>query len=133
MTDTTEERPNRRQIAKAKTTARVLEAARTLFARDGFQKATIRAIANEAGMSTGAVFASFENKDALYFAAHGHDPITPEEGVILLAALRIAKPWVDAGFDEATRTKIPEGEAALATIDAALAMFPQPETEPCNT
>jgi hypothetical protein len=31
-------------------------------------------------MSTGAVFASFDDKDALYVAAMGHKPITPEQG-----------------------------------------------------
>ena len=55
-------RVNRRQVAKARTRVKVLEAARTLFAERGYDAATIRDIAKGAGMSTGAVFANFQDK-----------------------------------------------------------------------
>ena len=61
-------RLNRRQAAKVKTRGKVLEAARTLFAERGYDAATIRDIAKGAGMSTGAVFANFQDKSELFEA-----------------------------------------------------------------
>lgn len=82
MTDAAETpRLNRRQQAKAVTRQKVLDAARALFAAEGgYEAATIRSIAKAAGMSTGAVFASFDDKIALYREIYGHPPITPEVG-----------------------------------------------------
>lgn len=63
-------RLNKRQLAKAATRQKVLDAARKLWATPGsYERGTIRAIAREAGMSTGAIFANFEDKAALYAAA----------------------------------------------------------------
>ena len=87
MTDVIEDeapRLNKRDHAKIRTREKVLAAARKLFASEGHHGATIRGIAKEAGMSTGAVFANFKDKADLYVAAHGHNPITPEQGVVLL-------------------------------------------------
>lgn len=61
-------RVNRRQVAKARTRVKVLEAARNLFAERGYDAATIRDIAKGAGMSTGAVFANFQDKAELFEA-----------------------------------------------------------------
>lgn len=92
MTETTTETPrlNRRQAAKIRTADRVLEAARHHFTTVGWEKGTIRAIAQKAGMSTGAVFANFDSKAVLYKAAMGHDPITPEEGARAILELKKA-------------------------------------------
>ncbi len=59
-------RLNRRQAAKIRTRQKVLDAARTLFAERGYDAATIRDIAKGAGMSTGAVFANFQDKAELF-------------------------------------------------------------------
>ena len=61
-------RLNRRQAAKVRTRGKVLEAARTLFGERGYDAATIRDIAKGAGMSTGAVFANFQDKSELFEA-----------------------------------------------------------------
>jgi AcrR family transcriptional regulator len=92
-------RLNRRQQAKAVTRQKVLDAAKNLFATVGYKAATIRGIAKGAGMSTGAVFANFEDKDALYLAIHGHPALTPEQGLHLAAALRRAVEFLE-GFEE---------------------------------
>lgn len=99
-------RLNRRQQAKAATRQKVLTAAENLFETVGYEAATIRDIARDAGKSTGAVFANFENKDALYLAIHGHPALTPEQGLHLAAALRSAVTFIqrfedDPFFDEA--------------------------------
>jgi AcrR family transcriptional regulator len=57
---------NRRQAAKQRTRGKVIEASRSLFAQRGYDAATIRDIAREAGMSTGAVFANFQDKAELF-------------------------------------------------------------------
>jgi AcrR family transcriptional regulator len=59
-------RPNRRALAKQRTREKILSAAKTLFAERGYEGATIRDIAAAAGMSTGAVFASFTDKSDLF-------------------------------------------------------------------
>jgi AcrR family transcriptional regulator len=58
--------PSPRSQAKLKTRRRVLDAARQLFMERGYDAATIREIAAAAGLSTGAVFASFTDKADLF-------------------------------------------------------------------
>lgn len=74
-TDSESETPrlNRRQAAKVRTRQKVLEAARALFAERGYEPATIRDIAKGAGMSTGAVFANFQDKAELFEAVLSED------------------------------------------------------------
>ena len=66
-------RLNRRQAAKVRTRQKVLDAARNLFAERGYEPATIRDIAKGAGMSTGAVFANFQDKAELFEAVLTED------------------------------------------------------------
>ena len=66
-------RLNRRQAAKVRTRQKVLDAARQLFAERGYEPATIRDIAKGAGMSTGAVFANFQDKAELFEAVLAED------------------------------------------------------------
>ncbi len=64
---------NRRQAAKIRTRGKVLSSARDLFAERGYDPATIRDIAKGAGMSTGAVFANFQDKAELFEAVLAED------------------------------------------------------------
>ena len=66
-------RMNRRQVAKVRTRQKVLDAARGLFGERGYEPATIRDIAKGAGMSTGAVFANFQDKAELFEAVLAED------------------------------------------------------------
>ncbi|WP_225910349.1 TetR/AcrR family transcriptional regulator [Brevundimonas pondensis] len=100
-------RLNRRQHAKAVTRQKVLDAAENLFGTVGYKAATIRGIAKDAGMSTGAVFANFEDKDALYLAIHGHPALTPEQGLHLAAALRRAVEFLEASRRTPFRSAYP--------------------------
>lgn len=84
-------KPTLRQVRKAATAAKVLQAARRVFQAEGFEAATMRDIAYEAGLSTGAIFTSYAGKAALYRAAFGHAPITPEVGRLMLRALEAAE------------------------------------------
>jgi AcrR family transcriptional regulator len=59
-------RPTQRALAKQRTREKILSAAKNLFTARGYEGATIRDIASGAGMSTGAVFASFTDKQDLF-------------------------------------------------------------------
>lgn len=59
---------SRRLQSKARTRRKVMDSARDLFIERGYETATIRDIANHAGLSTGAVFANFSDKHELFEA-----------------------------------------------------------------
>lgn len=77
-----------RDIAANATRAKMLEAARVCFKSLGYERSTIRDIAKTAGMSTGAFFAHWKGKEAVYVELYGHPPLSPEQGLELLAVLR---------------------------------------------
>jgi AcrR family transcriptional regulator len=83
-TATIEKPPTSRSLAKRATYVRVLEAAKILFLAEGFERTTIRDIAAKAGMSTGAVFANFENKADLFAA------ILQEDFTALTRAMKVS-------------------------------------------
>lgn len=58
--------PGERANAKRFTREKILQAARRMFIEYGYEAATIREIANAAGMSTGAVFSNFADKSELF-------------------------------------------------------------------
>ena len=62
-----ERRPSREE-KKARTRARLLDAAADVFARRGFAAASLDEVAEEAGLTKGAVYSNFESKDDLIFA-----------------------------------------------------------------
>lgn len=111
---------NRRKLAKAATRTKVLEAGRALFYSVGYQATTIRDIAEDIGMSTGAIFANFKDKAALYREVYGHDPLTPEQGLRLAQALREAEAFM-AGFEGSEQQDIDallwQARNALTTIE----------------
>jgi AcrR family transcriptional regulator len=83
-----------RAQSKLKTRRRVLDAARGLFMERGYEAATIRDIASAAGLSTGAVFASFVDKTDLFNA------VMAEDFQRLIEGLRQGE-QPEAGVDEA--------------------------------
>jgi AcrR family transcriptional regulator len=60
-------RPNRAEKREANR-ERILRAARKVFGRRGFHGATIEEIADEAGLSNGAIYYNFDSKGDLFFA-----------------------------------------------------------------
>ncbi len=58
--------PRRRR--REETRARLLEAATSVLARSGFERATLDEIVREAGFSKGAFYVHFESKDDLFWA-----------------------------------------------------------------
>jgi AcrR family transcriptional regulator len=66
--DPTPERPTIREEQRALTRARLLDAAKRVFARRGFHAASVEEIAREAGATTGAIYSNFEGKEDLFLA-----------------------------------------------------------------
>jgi len=64
---------SQRLLSKLRTRQKVMEAARALFSEHGYEASTIRDIARKAGMSTGAVFANFQDKSDLFEAVVAED------------------------------------------------------------
>jgi AcrR family transcriptional regulator len=63
--------PRNREAQKHETRRRILEASIRVFARDGFLAATSQAVATEAGVAHGSVFARFGSLEGLIAAAIG--------------------------------------------------------------
>lgn len=89
-----------RAESKTATREKVLATARSLFMDEGYERATIRDIAKAAGVSTGAIFSSYEDKAALIRAAFGERPA---------AAMRIA--------DAAASALLPGGWPSLSKAE----------------
>ncbi|MEV4469960.1 TetR family transcriptional regulator [Nonomuraea salmonea] len=75
-------RPGRRP-GSADTRGEILAAARKVFAEKGFDKATVRGIAREAGVDPALVHHYFATKEGMFVAAL-RLPVTPEEVIPLL-------------------------------------------------
>jgi AcrR family transcriptional regulator len=61
--------------------AEILEAARRAFARHGYQGATVKVLEAETGLSRGAIFHHFRDKDALFLALAEQDAAQMAETV----------------------------------------------------
>src|ERR1700750_545811 len=91
-----------------RTRSRLLEAARSLIREKGHEHATLEAIAERAGMTTGAIYGNFKNRDEL-FVSLGQTywpPIKPlvKAGASFAAIMRAVA--------EATIAAIPDRRAA---------------------
>jgi AcrR family transcriptional regulator len=64
----------------------ILEGAQRAFARDGYEGATVARLEEETGLSRGAIFSYFENKDALFVA------------VVAESSDRLVGIWLERGF-----------------------------------
>ncbi len=58
----------RRAESRLRTKNQLLESAQQIFAKNGFQGASVDMIAEHAGYSKGAVYSNFESKEALFLA-----------------------------------------------------------------
>jgi len=64
---TTAQPPAKRRRSREQTRQRLLDAALQIFARNGFERATVDEIVREAGFSKGAFYVHFESKEDLYW------------------------------------------------------------------
>ncbi|WP_263351303.1 TetR/AcrR family transcriptional regulator [Acidicapsa acidisoli] len=61
-------RPNKHQLQSETTRTALLQAARKIFVREGFERAQIDDIAAEVGRTRGAVYTHFESKEDLFLS-----------------------------------------------------------------
>jgi AcrR family transcriptional regulator len=91
-----------------RTRAKLLEAARSLIREKGHEHATLEAIAERAGMTTGAIYGNFKNRDELFLAL-GQTywaPIKPN------VRPRATFPEIMRALADATLAAIPDRRAA---------------------
>src|SRR5436309_2509709 len=140
--------------AKLATRRRILEAARRLFARDGFDATATRDLAREAGIAAGTLFNYFPTKEALAlclasealgearatYAARrrGDESIEEDLFAFLAACLRYLKPLrgclrpvLEQALSPLASSAVSEGESLradhLETVGAILARHNLPE------
>jgi AcrR family transcriptional regulator len=79
------------------TRAQLIQSARTIFARDGFEQARIEDIAALSGKTRGAFYANFTDKEDVFFAIFEEDIASDQEKIRkLLRGLETAEQRVDA-------------------------------------
>lgn len=66
--DTANPRRRPKGDKRARTRAKLLEAARKLTRQKGYEHTTMEGIAHRAGMTTGAIYGNFRNRDELFIA-----------------------------------------------------------------
>src|SRR5688500_19936811 len=86
----------------------ILAGAQRAFARHGYEGATVARLEEETGLSRGAIFNYFENKEALFIA------------LVLRSSDRFVEIWLDQGFRALLEAIVHEDPAWLTVlVDAA--------------
>ncbi|MGI8418585.1 MAG: TetR/AcrR family transcriptional regulator [Nakamurella sp.] len=78
----------------------ILDAARTAFARYGFEGATVRVLEEQAGLSRGAIFHHYADKDALFLALADADVAAMADTVAAQGLVQVMRDLIanpDAG------------------------------------
>lgn len=91
----------------------ILDAARTAFARYGFEGATVRVLEEAAGLSRGAIFHHFADKDALFLALADADvaamaDTVAQQGLVQVMRELIAHPdpgWLGTQLEISRRLR----------------------------
>ena len=91
-----------------RTRAKLLEAARSLIREKGYEHATLDGIAERAGMTTGAIYGNFKNRDELFLAL-GQTYWAPIKPSVRPGA---TFPEIMRGLADATLAAIPDRSAA---------------------
>jgi AcrR family transcriptional regulator len=112
-------RPTQRALAKQRTREKILASAKSLFTEKGYEGATIRDIASAAGMSTGAVFASFTDKSDLFNEIIGADRESLFEVMRAEAVGANAEEALKAMFDAGYRFTLADLPLLQATMSVS--------------
>jgi len=127
-------RPTREE-KKARTRAQLIDAAATVFARRGLVAASLDEVAEEAGLTKGAVYSNFENKEDLFQAViderlnepmrHGAEGIDSSKGTTEEHAMAGARVFVDVVQQER--------EVFLLALEFNIHVARHPELAPAYT
>jgi AcrR family transcriptional regulator len=109
----------------------IAQAARVLFGREGYTRASLDAIAVEAGVSKRTIYNHFADKEELFqsVALEGAQQVTEAIAVILDRHLRkivdLREDLISFGLDRAAAvTEFPDHFALVRTIEAEVARIP---------
>lgn len=109
----------------------ILDGARTAFARHGYEGATVRVLEEATGLTRGAIFHHFADKDSLFLALAEEDTaamaqVVAERGLVqVMRELRGRDPgWLGVQLEVSRRLRTDiafraEWELRLATLDRA--------------
>ncbi|HVH24833.1 MAG TPA: helix-turn-helix domain-containing protein [Pseudonocardia sp.] len=99
---------------------RILDGARSCFSRYGYEGATVRRLEQATGLSRGAIFHHFRDKDALFFALAEQDAgrmvdVVAEQGLVQVMRELLASPdplesgWTGTFLEVARRSRTDPG------------------------
>lgn len=93
---------------RARTREKLLDAARDLIREQGFERTTLRDIADRAGMTSGAIYGNFANRDDLFMA------LAERQWGVIKPAFEPGAGFAELmrGLAEATIASIPERRVA---------------------
>jgi AcrR family transcriptional regulator len=92
----------------------ILGAARACFARHGYEGATVRRLEEATGLSRGAIFHHFRDKDSLFLAVAEDDAVAMVETVARNGLVQVMRDLLDHAASATTATPA-GGSAALDT------------------
>lgn len=117
-----------RQAVRSEATRKaLLEAAKKVFARDGFEAARIEDIAAEAGRSRGAFYANFANKQAAFFALRDQAMAEYESEMLRMQAAAVPIERQREYFEQWIANRIPEGGQILLQLEFKMFAARHPE------
>jgi TetR/AcrR family transcriptional regulator, transcriptional repressor of aconitase len=98
----------------------ILDGARSCFSRHGYEGATVRRLEQATGLSRGAIFHHFRDKDALFFALAEQDArrmvdVVVEQGLVQVMRELLASPesleagWTGTFLEVARRSRTDPG------------------------
>lgn len=108
------ERPNQRKAALAKTKTKLIQTARRLFKQYPYAKVSMRLIAQEMGMSTGAVYNLYESKADVWRDAMGTIP--PVDDIVIQQAHNLQRALEAMVFAYRSNNDLEPSVAAAETL-----------------
>jgi len=84
----------------------ILAAARTCFARHGYEGATVRRLEEETGLSRGAIFHHFRDKESLFLAVAEDDAATMVATVAEHGLVQVMRDLLDRAADPSTEPEL---------------------------
>jgi AcrR family transcriptional regulator len=84
----------------------ILDAARSCFARHGYEGATVRRLEEATGLSRGAIFHHFRDKDSLFLAVAEDDAAAMVETVARYGLVQVMRDLLARAADPATQPEV---------------------------
>ncbi|HLT11926.1 MAG TPA: helix-turn-helix domain-containing protein [Micromonosporaceae bacterium] len=102
----------------------ILAGARTCFARHGYEGATVRRLEEEVGLSRGAIFHHFRDKESLFFAVAEDDASAMVATVAEHGLVQVMRDLLHRSSVEASKRQTEPGDAADRRADGGPSVDP---------